>query len=174
MVESVSPDVATLRVIRTKPGGQRLGAEKGINLPDTVLPLAALTPEDDSHLPFVARHADLVAISFVRTADDVQYVLDRLETAGAGDLGLLLKIETRQGFENLPSILLMAMRHPKLGVMIAEGTLLSRSGSNGSPRCPGRSSPCARPLTSLRSVVRRTSLALPMTVKPPSERLRTC
>ncbi len=123
VVESVSTDVATLRVVRTKPGGQRLGAEKGINLPDTVLPLAALTPEDDSHLPFVARHADLVAISFVRSADGVKYVLDRLETAGAGDLGLLLKIETRQGFENLPSILLMAMRHPKLGVMIARGDL---------------------------------------------------
>jgi pyruvate kinase len=123
VVELVTRDEATLRVVRTKPGGQRLGAEKGINLPDTVLPLTALTPEDNSHLPFVAAHADLVAISFVRTADDVQYVLERLEAAGAGDLGLLLKIETRQGFENLPAILLTAMRHPRLGVMIARGDL---------------------------------------------------
>jgi hypothetical protein len=123
VVELVTRGEATLRVVRTKPGGQRLGAEKGINLPDTVLPLTALTPEDNSHLPFVAAHADLVAISFVRTADDVQYVLERLEAAGASDLGLLLKIETRQGFENLPAILLMAMRHPRLGVMIARGDL---------------------------------------------------
>jgi pyruvate kinase len=123
VVELVTRGEATLRVVRTKPGGQRLGAEKGINLPDTVLPLTALTPEDDSHLPFVAGHADLVAISFVRTADDVQYALERLEAAGAGGLGLLLKIETRQGFENLPAILLTAMRHPRLAVMIARGDL---------------------------------------------------
>jgi pyruvate kinase len=123
VVESVTTGEATLRVVRTKPGGQRLGAEKGINLPETVLPLDALTPEDDSHLPFVARNADLVAISFVRTAEDVEHVLSCLEAAGATDLGLLLKIETQQGFENLPAILLMAMRHPKLGVMIARGDL---------------------------------------------------
>ena len=59
----------------------------------------------------------------MRTADDVEYVLERLEAAGARDLGLLLKIETRQGFENLPAILLTAMRHPRLGVMIARGDL---------------------------------------------------
>jgi len=123
VVESVTTGQATLRVVQTKPGGQRLGAQKGINLPETVLPLSALTPEDDSYLPFVAEHADLVAISFIRSADDVRYVLDRLEAAGATDLGLLLKIETRQGFENLPAILLMAMRHPRLGVMIARGDL---------------------------------------------------
>jgi len=123
VVELVTRAEATLRVVRTKPGGQRLGAEKGINLPETVLPLTALTPEDNSHLPFVAAHADLVAISFIRTADDVEYVLERLDAAGAGDLGLLLKIETRQGFENLPAILLMAMRHRRIAVMIARGDL---------------------------------------------------
>lgn len=45
VVELVTRGEATLRVVRTKPGGQRLGAEKGINLPDTILPLTALTPE---------------------------------------------------------------------------------------------------------------------------------
>ena len=123
VVESVMAGEATLRVARTKPGGQRLGAEKGINLPDTVLPLPALTAEDDAHLPFIAAHADMVAVSFVRTADDILHVLDRIKVAGADHLGLLVKIETRQGFENLPSILLTAMRHPRLGVMIARGDL---------------------------------------------------
>jgi pyruvate kinase len=122
-VESVALGEATLRITRTKPGGQRLGAEKGINLPDTLLPLTALTPEDDAQLPFIAGHADLVAVSFVRTAADVDHALGRLAVAGASDLGLVLKIETRQGFENLPSILLTAMRHPRLGVMIARGDL---------------------------------------------------
>jgi pyruvate kinase len=123
VVESVAAGEVTVRVIRTKPGGQRLGAEKGINLPGTVLPLAALTPDDEAQLPFVAQHADLVAVSFVRTADDVLNTLEGLHAAGADHLGLILKIETRQGFENLPSILLAAMRHPRLCVMIARGDL---------------------------------------------------
>jgi pyruvate kinase len=122
-VEQVVHGEATLRVVRTKPGGQRLGAQKGINLPDTVLPLAALTAQDEAELPFIAEHADMVAVSFVRTAADVAHVLDRMAAADAGHLGLLLKIETRQGFENLPDILLVAMRHPTIGVMIARGDL---------------------------------------------------
>jgi pyruvate kinase len=123
VVESVTGGEATLRVTRTKPGGQRLGAQKGINLPDTVLPLTALTPDDEAQLPFIAAHADLVAVSFVRTSSDVLHVLERLHAAGADQLGLILKIETRQGFENLPAILLAAMRHPRLCVMIARGDL---------------------------------------------------
>jgi pyruvate kinase len=86
VVESITTGEATLKVIRTKPGGQHLGAEKGINLPETVLPLNALTLEDGANLLFVAGHADLVAISFVRTAEDVEHVLDRLTAAGATDL----------------------------------------------------------------------------------------
>ena len=122
-VESVGDGEATLRVHQTKPGGQRLGSEKGINLPDTDVPLTALTPDDDAHLAFIAQHADLVAVSFVRTVADVEHVLERLAAADAGRLGLVLKIETRQGFENLPAILLTAMRHPRVGIMIARGDL---------------------------------------------------
>lgn len=123
VVEQATPTEATLRVVRTKPGGQDLGAEKGINLPDTALPVTALTPEDETHLRFIADHADIVAVSFIRTAADVTHVLDRLEAAGAGSLAVVLKIETSQGFENLPDILLAAMRHPRIAVMIARGDL---------------------------------------------------
>ncbi len=122
-VATVAPDEVTLTVEHTKPGGQRLGAEKGINLPDTDLPLPALTDEDEQLLPFIAEHADLVAVSFIRHADDVQQILAAMVAAGGADLGLILKIETRQGFENLPSILLEGMRHQKIGVMIARGDL---------------------------------------------------
>ena len=128
VVESVTTGEATLRITRTKPGGQHLGAEKGINLPDTVLSVTALTADDDAHLPFIAEHADMVAVSFIRTADDVAHVLDRLHAVGADDLGVVLKIETRQGFENLPAILLTAMRHPRIAVMIARGDLAAEIG----------------------------------------------
>jgi pyruvate kinase len=65
----------------------------------------------------------MVAVSFVRTAADVEHVLGRLHAAAADHLGLVLKIETRQGFANLPAILLTAMRHPRVAVMIARGDL---------------------------------------------------
>jgi pyruvate kinase len=123
VVESTAAGEATLMITRTKPGGQRLGAEKGINLPETELPLPALTPDDASYLPFIAANADLVAVSFVRSAADIDQVIDALHDAGADHLGLVLKIETAQGFQELPSILLAAMRHARLGVMIARGDL---------------------------------------------------
>jgi len=123
VVESTSPGEATLRVTRTKPGGQGLGAEKGINMPETELPLAALTAEDASYLPFIAAHADLVAASFVRSVADINLIVTALEHVGADHLGLVLKIETAQGFRALPQMLLAAMRRPRLGLMIARGDL---------------------------------------------------
>ena len=123
VVEEVTTAEATLRVVRTKPGGQHLGAEKGINLPDTVLPVTALTADDEAHLPLISVHADMVAVSFIRTAADVTHLLARIQAAGAEHLGVILKIETRQGFENLPDILLAAMWHPRVAVMIARGDL---------------------------------------------------
>jgi len=123
VVESVSGQEALLKVTQTKPGGQHLGSAKGINLPDTLLPVTALTDDDEARLPFVLAHADIVAISFVRTAADIEHVLDRLHAAGADHLGLVLKIETRQGFENLPAILLAAMHHARVGIMIARGDM---------------------------------------------------
>jgi pyruvate kinase len=47
---------------------------------------------------------------------------------GAENLGIILKIETRQGFENLPRLLLAAMRSRVVGVMIARGDLAVECG----------------------------------------------
>jgi pyruvate kinase len=122
-VESTVTGAATLVVIRTKPGGQRLGAEKGINIPETDLPLAALTAEDESYLPFIAAHADLVAVSFVRSVADIDLITKALDQPGREQLGLVLKIETAQGFRELPSMMLAGMRRARLGLMIARGDL---------------------------------------------------
>jgi pyruvate kinase len=123
VVESTADGEATLLIQRSKPGGQRLGAEKGINIPETDLPLPALTAEDESYLPFIAAHADVVSVSFVRSVADVELILEALDDPAYEHLGLVLKIETAQGFRELPSILLAAMRRPRLGVMIARGDL---------------------------------------------------
>ena len=48
-------------------------------------------------------------------------MIDHLERLDATHLGVVLKIETRAGFENLPKMLLAGMRLPRFGVMIARG-----------------------------------------------------
>ena len=119
-------------------GGAKLAEYKGINLPETVLPLPSLTDEDEAALKFVAEYADIAAVSFIRTREDVAYVLDRFHELGADDLGLVLKIETIPAFENLATILLEGMRHAKFGVMLARGDLAVELGFSRMAEVPGQ------------------------------------
>ncbi len=78
-------------------------------------------------LNFVAVHADVVNLSFVNTPDDVRQLTDMLDKLGS-NIGIILKIETRKGFDNLPGILLEAMKSYPVGVMIARGDLAVETG----------------------------------------------
>ncbi len=108
--------------------GATLGADKGINLPDSRFELPALTPEDLADLDLVAQQADLVGLSFAQGAADVQALRAELARRGAGAHGLVLKIETRRGFEHLPEMLFAAMAGEAAGVMIARGDLAVECG----------------------------------------------
>jgi len=121
----------TLEVTYASGNGTNLAAYKGINLPETDLPLPSLTDEDIEALRFVAAHAEIANVSFIRNAADVAFLLDTLEQiAGESEdpervrgLGLVLKIETIPAYENLAQVLLEGMRHANLGIMIARGDL---------------------------------------------------
>jgi len=143
VVESASEAGAVLVVRNAKPEGVRLGPDKGINLPETELPIAALTATDREALGFVARHADIVGCSFVRSAADVREVFAALEAVGRPGMAVVLKIETKSGFERLPEILLAACERRAagggrggeaggeagaVGVMIARGDLAVECG----------------------------------------------
>ena len=127
-VVSVDRDVLTVRIDHPEQGQARLKAGKGINMPDTDLPISALTDRDVADLAAVVELADLVQMSFVRTPSDVERLIDELGRLGGDNLGIVLKIETRQGFEHLPQLLLTAMRRPRVGVMIARGDLAVECG----------------------------------------------
>ena len=120
VVERVDGSDLRVRIRRTARPVVKLRAEKGINLPDSELPIPALTAADREALAFVTQHADLVGLSFVRSPEDVEALQRAL---GSAALGIVLKIETKAGFENLPRILLAAMRRPPVAVMIARGDL---------------------------------------------------
>jgi pyruvate kinase len=74
------------------------------------------------------KNADLVGLSFVRSASDVGALQERLRALGRPDMGIILKIETKQASERLPSILLAALRSPASGAMIARGDLAVECG----------------------------------------------
>ncbi len=127
-VVSVDRDVLTVCIDHPEQGQVRLKAGKGINMPDTDLPISAITDRDIADLSAVVELADLVELSFVRTPSDVERLLDELDRLGGHNLGIVLKIETRRAFENLPQLLLTAMRRPRVGVMIARGDLAVECG----------------------------------------------
>ncbi|MEQ1742497.1 MAG: pyruvate kinase [Candidatus Nitrotoga sp.] len=118
-----------VRILHATPGGVKLRGDKGINLPDSQLRLPALTEQDRTDLQFVVEHADLVAMSFTSSAQDVIDLIKEIDRIGKRHPGIILKIETRSGFENLPDILLEAMRSSAAcGVMIARGDLAVECG----------------------------------------------
>ncbi len=123
VIEACSPERIDVRINTADRGGSRLYAEKGINLPDTHLRLPALTAEDISNLRLITQHADMVGYSFVRRPADVELLQAELKRLHREDIGIILKIETRETFENLPMLLLTAMKSPKVGAMIARGDL---------------------------------------------------
>lgn len=104
-------------------GKNKLKSEKGINLPDTMLNLPALTEKDIQDLEFIAQFGDMVALSFVQQPEDIEQLITELKRAGGEHLGIILKIENQQAFDQLPRLLLTAMQHPPLAVMVARGDL---------------------------------------------------
>jgi pyruvate kinase len=70
----------------------------------------------------------MVALSFANTAADVLLLHEHLDRLGGRRPAVVLKVETRRGFENLPLMLLAAMRAPCCGVMIARGDLAVECG----------------------------------------------
>ncbi|MFO1052082.1 MAG: pyruvate kinase [Planctomycetota bacterium] len=123
VVETVDTSGLVVRIESVPPGGASLRGDKGINLPDSELTIAFPTAEDLAALDFAVGHAAAVGMSFVQTPADVLRLQSELEGRGGGHLGVVLKIETRRAFRNLPALILTGMRSPLLGVMVARGDL---------------------------------------------------
>lgn len=128
LIEKVAANEVLVRITQASMQGEKLRADKGINLPDSNLSLTALTVKDLEDLRFVAVHADIVELSFVNTAQDVEALQNHLAREEGKSLGIVLKIETQRGFANLPDILLTAMQFERCGVMIARGDLAVECG----------------------------------------------
>jgi pyruvate kinase len=98
--------------------GGRISDHKGISLPHVDLPASCLTDKDIDDLKFgIEQGVDFVAVSFVRTADDIREVRKFLESQGA-DIPLVAKLERHEVLDNLPAVVAVVD-----AVMVARGDL---------------------------------------------------
>lgn len=111
-VEKVEGEDVLTRVVT--PG--RLFSNKGLNLPGRSVSIATLTEKDEEDLAFAAKAGiDLIAISFVRSADDIQRARTLL---GNTKTPVMAKLERPEALEALDSILAASD-----GIMVARGDL---------------------------------------------------
>jgi len=99
--------------------GGLLESHKGINVPGVVLKTDAMTAKDEADLAAgVAMGVDLVAVSFVQSADDMRRVRAAAARLGAPSLPLIAKIEKPRAVDELEAILDVSD-----GLMVARGDL---------------------------------------------------
>jgi pyruvate kinase len=102
---------------RVEVGGV-ISSGKGVNLPGTPLPIPSLTDKDAEDLEFaLAAGVDYVALSFVRSADDVAALCERVAEAGSF-ARVIAKIEKAEAIDDLEAIVAVSD-----SVMVARGDL---------------------------------------------------
>jgi len=115
-----------LRVVRKSGSGLQckvirggtLKSHKGVNLPGANLILPSLSPKDWQDILFgIGRGVDYIALSFVRSASDIEATRSFIRKAGA-DIPIIAKIEKPEAIRNLDEII-----HAADGVMVARGDL---------------------------------------------------
>ena len=114
-VESVENGHIVCEVLEGGP----VSSHKGLNFPDTNLSIRGLTPKDVEDLRFGMEelHPDWVAVSFIRTADEVREVKERIKEFG-GNAPVISKIEKHEAIENIEEII-----QASDGIMVARGDL---------------------------------------------------
>ena len=114
LVEGITGGDIACRVVV----GGTLGAHKGINLPSRSIRAPFLTAKDQVDLRFgLENGVDYVALSFVRTAEDVLRARAFIENAGAS-VPVIAKIEKHDALDHIDEILAVVD-----GIMIARGDL---------------------------------------------------
>jgi len=117
----VTDVVATHAVVEVVAGGT-VRDHKGVNIPDAEIPLPAMTQKDYDDLAFaLEQDVDYVAISFVRTAQDIVQLRSHMQKLLVGKKRMpkiVAKIERKEAIANLEQIIAVVDV-----VMVARGDL---------------------------------------------------
>ncbi len=122
LIETVDDAGAWMKITHARKQGEKLGAEKGLNFPDSDIRLPMLSEKDKEDLAFAVEHADIVGLSFLHEASDIDEVIRLMDGLGGKRLGIIAKIETQKAVKNLPEIIVHGSSHD-FGIMIARGDL---------------------------------------------------
>lgn len=106
-------------IVTTVMNDGTLSNRKSINMPDTFIDMPYLSDIDRADIEFgISQDVDYIAMSFVRTVEDVRMVKRLLTSNDANKIQLIAKIENRSGVDNMMSILAECD-----GVMVARGDM---------------------------------------------------
>ena len=109
--------------------GGEIKGRRGVNFPGSYLKISSLTAKDKEDLKFgIENNVEYIAISFVRTSDDVLELKNILQKAKADKIKIIAKIETQEAIENLDAILEVSD-----GLMVARGDLAVEVGTEQVP-----------------------------------------
>ena len=119
LIELKVEDITETDVVCKVVNGGVVKSCKGVNLPGVEVNLPSLMEKDIEDLKFgVENGFDIVAASFIRSAEDVLKIRRVLEENGGGQMHIISKIENQQGVENIDKIL-----EASDGIMVARGDL---------------------------------------------------
>ena len=119
LIELKVEDITETDVVCEVVNGGVVKSRKGVNLPGVEVNLPSLMEKDIEDLKFgVENGFDIVAASFIRSAEDVLKIRRVLEENGGGQMHIISKIENQQGVENIDKIL-----EASDGIMVARGDL---------------------------------------------------
>ncbi|MCL2791641.1 MAG: pyruvate kinase [Spirochaetaceae bacterium] len=127
IIENVDKDEIRVKIVNAKQNGSKLRADKGINFPKTKFRSSKFSDKDKKDIEFIAKHADVINLSFVNTSRDIENLLKELKMHDS-KIGIIIKVETEDSFRNLPDLLLSAMKTYPVGVMLARGDLAIETG----------------------------------------------
>ncbi len=118
LLELVVDEVQNTDIYTTVVRGGELKDHKGINLPNASVKTSSITQKDISDLEFAIKHdVDMVALSFVRSAQDVVQLRSIMEEFG-GSIPIISKIEKHEAVTNIDDIIAASY-----GIMVARGDL---------------------------------------------------
>ncbi len=119
LIELSVDSISSTDIITTVMNDGHLSNRKSINMPDTFIDMPYLSDADRADIEFgIAQDVDYIAMSFVRSVEDVRIVKRLLNEHDANNIQLIAKIENRSGVENVMSILAECD-----GVMVARGDM---------------------------------------------------
>ncbi|HPD79237.1 MAG TPA: pyruvate kinase [Spirochaetota bacterium] len=112
-------EVTSIDIVCEVVNGGELSNRKGVNVPGVTVRLPFLSDNDKKDLIFgIKNDFDYVALSFVRSAEDVKVIKKFMEENGGLNIKLISKIENRDGVRNIDEIIRVSD-----GVMVARGDM---------------------------------------------------